>query len=140
MLPAGLDEAALDPKQRRCLAVLRGGRAGEELAAAAKAILARAAAPQRPPPKAPKAPGWLCAACSLHNPKSSAICQACTQPRVTAEGWPCPACTLQNAAGALSCATCGQGCPQPGGRPGKKARRAQPQPMPAGLSDEDDFK
>lgn len=122
-----LDPSQINHVQRRCLAVLKGGRANDELRQAAIAMLksgglpkreANAAAvatrkpPQRTAPKAqaPAMSSWSCTACTFEN-ASGNVCGACSTARKavqTPRCWFCPACTLANVEGAARCSACNE--------------------------------
>ena len=98
-----MEDRHLNAIQRRCLAVLRGGRAGDELKAAATTMLrsgepskrartsggqsnatlapvqeaAIAAAADVKPAKKPRSAEWVCAACTLKNLAAASTCAAC---------------------------------------------------------------
>ena len=155
----GLDEASLNVVQRRCLAVLRGGRAGDELRAAAKAMLhsgglssrevkeakaaSAVAAPPKPAKGAAKGGGWSCPACTLLNAASCLACAACEEARPPKAAWECPSCTLANPGSSASCKACGEANPSRAGksqgakrpRPAAAAERARPDD-----GDDDDFR
>ena len=112
--------------QRRCRAVLQGGRAGEELKAAA-ALMLRTGEPSR----RARTAGGLCGSESASStldaqliknaaPKKTARAAAGNGPHgagsavseaasvIAANGWSCVACTLRNGARAARCAACGE--------------------------------
>ena len=151
MLPTDVGQhGAMNAVQLRCLAVLRGSRANEELRNAAERLLASggvakprgrqvsiAAAP--PATKGTRDKSWSCAQCTLTNADSAPACLACEQPRskraatIAADSWPCPQCTLANAASRRKCSACDTKRPAP-----LKKRRPVAADGPEWVSSDDD--
>lgn len=122
-----LDSSQLNHVQRRCLAVLKGGRANDELRQAAIAMLKSGGLPKReakaaaattrkplqraaPKAQAPAMSSWSCTACTFEN-ASGNVCGACSTARTavqTPRCWFCPACTLANVEGAARCSACNE--------------------------------
>jgi hypothetical protein len=126
----------LNPVLQRCMAVLRGNTAGEELRAAAERLLASGGVPTRgrtqrqggvamtrpvaqagPSTQAEEAPAgsWTCSVCTLENPGATGCCSACGAGLRTGQAadkkgavWVCSRCTLENGAQRAQCTACGQ--------------------------------
>ena len=122
-----MEEANLNAVQRRCLAVLRGGRASEELKAAATTML-RTGEPSKKArmaggigmPRGTATRGGAPAAAAAAAPAALAAAPA-------AAGWACAACTMQNAMSAKKCTMCGEA----------KAKPSRPRTLPTDLDDEE---
>lgn len=142
------DEAnSLNAIQRRCLAVLRRGRASDELREAASNMLRTGHASKRARIaggvlRAEKVAtttttledlgavavaddGWTCDACTLLNQGAANVCGACQAPRAPPNddaGWACAACSLHNAARSRRCSACGQPRGRRSTKPGARPR------------------
>ena len=123
---ASSEEAHLNHIQRRCLAVLRGGgRAGDELKAAATTMLKTGEASKRArasagvvgtnSASAAARPGGADLQPSIAT--SLAHEDAAVAPSAGTGSWACAACTLQNASRAARCTACGEARPKSAKQP-----------------------
>jgi hypothetical protein len=122
---AKIDLVSLNAVQRRCLSVLRGDKANEELRQAALTMLRAGGVTKKstrtkaPSMRQQPAVGgaWACPACTAKNGTDAAVCVVCAASRqgacerdkpAAALTWPCERCTLQNSARATKCKACGE--------------------------------
>ena len=123
MDPTAVDESSLNAIQRRCLAVLKGGKANAELKEAATTMLRTGCLPS-------KRGGRAAAA----GPAKQQRQQKQQRPPAAAATWACASCTLVNAASSRECTACGTAA---GKAPSHKAVGKRPVAVPAEFDDED---
>ena len=63
--------------------------------------------------KGPDDGQWVCAICTLHNPRDLQVCGACGAEQAQVGTVKCPTCTFANPAGYSACEICGAASPIP---------------------------